>query len=136
MSHWCSHGRCCHLDAPYYISLVIIHTSYSQPTRLGWCVAACGRAPPLAAFDARPSRQVHSVSYGWQGNLSQIHVLDADVETIDSNLAKMATLGTSRRGQWNHSDGCRSLSLRGRCGDGRGGFARVTPPPHGQACRS
>lgn len=38
---------------------------------------------------------VHSVSYGWQGNLSQINVKDSDVATIDSNLAKMAALGMS-----------------------------------------
>ena len=38
---------------------------------------------------------VHSVSYGWQGNLSQIHVKDSDVAVIDANLARMATLGMS-----------------------------------------
>merc|ERR1719231_1583076 len=27
---------------------------------------------------------VHSDSYGWQGNLSQIHVKDADVDVVDS----------------------------------------------------
>jgi subtilase family serine protease len=38
---------------------------------------------------------VHSVSYGWQGNLSQIHVKESDVATIDSNLQKMAAKGLS-----------------------------------------
>jgi hypothetical protein len=38
---------------------------------------------------------VHSVSYGWQGNLSQIHVKNSDVETVDSNFAKLATMGFS-----------------------------------------
>eukprot|EP01043_Picozoa_sp_COSAG02_P040804 COSAG02_NODE_3329_length_6926_cov_4.245203_5_plen_574_part_00 len=38
---------------------------------------------------------VHSVSYGWQGNLSQINVKDSDVEIVDSNLQKMAAMGMS-----------------------------------------
>ena len=38
---------------------------------------------------------VHSVSYGWQGNLSQIHVKDSDVATVDANFAKLAAAGVS-----------------------------------------
>ena len=38
---------------------------------------------------------VHSVSYGWQGNLTQINVKDADVAIIDGNLVKMAAKGIS-----------------------------------------
>ena len=38
---------------------------------------------------------VHSVSYGWQGNLSQIHVKDSDVQAIDRNFAKLAAKGIS-----------------------------------------
>ena len=38
---------------------------------------------------------VHSVSYGWQGNLSQINVKESDVEAVDSNLQKMAAMGMS-----------------------------------------
>jgi subtilase family serine protease len=38
---------------------------------------------------------VHSVSYGWQGNLSQIHVKDSDVDAVDSNFKKCATMGIS-----------------------------------------
>ena len=32
---------------------------------------------------------------GWQGNLSQIHVKPSDVDTVDSNLQKMAAMGLS-----------------------------------------
>merc|ERR1719162_183281 len=39
--------------------------------------------------------QVHSVSYGWQGNLSQIHVKDKDVAAVDANFAKLAAKGLS-----------------------------------------
>eukprot|EP01048_Picozoa_sp_COSAG05_P020598 COSAG05_NODE_3539_length_2003_cov_2.410189_2_plen_290_part_00 len=38
---------------------------------------------------------VHSVSYGWQGNLSQIHVKDSDVAAVDANFAKLAAKGIS-----------------------------------------
>ena len=38
---------------------------------------------------------VHSVSYGWQGNLSQIHVKESDVETVDSNFQKLSAMGIS-----------------------------------------
>ena len=47
----------------------------------------------LTSMDNTPL--VHSVSYGWQGNLSQIHVKQADVDVIDGNLAKLATKGIS-----------------------------------------
>ena len=47
----------------------------------------------LTALEDRPI--VHSVSYGWQGNLSQIHVKDADVEAVDSNFQKLASMGVS-----------------------------------------
>lgn len=38
---------------------------------------------------------VHSVSYGWQGNLSQIGVKDSDVAVVDANFAKLAAKGIS-----------------------------------------
>jgi hypothetical protein len=38
---------------------------------------------------------VHSVSYGWQGNLSQIGVKQADVDVVDANFAKLAAKGIS-----------------------------------------
>jgi len=38
---------------------------------------------------------VHSVSYGWQGNLSQIGVKMADVNVVDANFAKLAAKGIS-----------------------------------------
>ena len=33
---------------------------------------------------------VHSVSYGWQGNLTQISVKASDVAVVDGNFAKLA----------------------------------------------
>ena len=38
---------------------------------------------------------VHSISYGWQGDLKQIGVKPADVTTIDSNFQKLAAKGVS-----------------------------------------
>ena len=38
---------------------------------------------------------VHSVSYGWQGNLSQINVKQSDVDAVDANFAKLAAKGIS-----------------------------------------
>jgi subtilase family serine protease len=36
---------------------------------------------------------VHSVSYGWQGNLTGIGCKDANIQTIDANFAKVAARG-------------------------------------------
>lgn len=36
---------------------------------------------------------VHSISYGFQGNLSKIHCQPADAAAVDSNLAKLAAKG-------------------------------------------
>lgn len=36
---------------------------------------------------------VHSVSYGWQGDLNQIHCSSADVGVVDDNFAKLAAKG-------------------------------------------
>lgn len=38
---------------------------------------------------------VHSVSYGWQGNISQIHCKDDDLSVVDNNFAKLAAKGLS-----------------------------------------
>lgn len=38
---------------------------------------------------------VHSISYGWQGDLAQIHCTDDKVKIVDDNFAKLATLGVS-----------------------------------------
>lgn len=38
---------------------------------------------------------VHSISYGWQGNLTQVQCTDAKVKTIDDNFAKLALAGVS-----------------------------------------
>jgi hypothetical protein len=38
---------------------------------------------------------VHSVSYGWQGNLSQVGCKPADLAVVDANFAKLAAKGIS-----------------------------------------
>ena len=38
---------------------------------------------------------VHSVSYGWQGNLSTVGCKDADLQVVDTNFAKLAAKGIS-----------------------------------------
>lgn len=43
---------------------------------------------------ARPPR-VNSISYGWQGNLSDIHCEPADVRAVELNLLKLAARGIS-----------------------------------------
>jgi hypothetical protein len=35
------------------------------------------------------------VSYGWQGNLSQLHCVPSDLQTVDDNFAKLAAKGVS-----------------------------------------
>jgi len=42
--------------------------------------------------DANPPR-VHSVSYGWQGPLSQLGCQDADIKTVDAEFVKLAAKG-------------------------------------------
>ena len=59
---------------------------------------------------------VHSVSYGWQGNLSQIQVKPADVETVDSNLQKMAAMGLSVMiSSGDSGSGCAKHTQSNRC---------------------
>ena len=53
---------------------------------------------------------VHSVSYGWQGNLTQIGCKDANIQTIDANFAKLATKG---------------ITILISSGDGGSGYAPV-----------
>ena len=36
---------------------------------------------------------VHSISYGWQGNLSKLNCHPADIEAVDANWAKLAARG-------------------------------------------
>lgn len=38
---------------------------------------------------------VHSISYGWQGNLTQVQCTDEKVKVIDDNYAKLAAAGVS-----------------------------------------
>ena len=38
---------------------------------------------------------VNSISYGWQGPLSQLGCLNADVQATDNNFAKLAALGVT-----------------------------------------
>jgi hypothetical protein len=45
----------------------------------------------LLATDSAPL--VNSVSYAWQGNLTQLHCTDADVQAVDDNFAKLAAKG-------------------------------------------
>jgi subtilase family serine protease len=45
----------------------------------------------ILSDDAAPL--VHSVSYGWQGNLTQLECMDDVVSTIDDNFAKLAAKG-------------------------------------------
>jgi len=47
----------------------------------------------ILADDDAP--QVHSISYGWQGNLSQLQCTDAKVSIVDDNFAKLAAKGIS-----------------------------------------
>ena len=56
---------------------------------------------------------VHSISYGWQGDLAQIGVKAADVTTIDANFQKLAAKG---------------VSIIFASGDSGSGFAPPHPP--------
>merc|ERR1712070_796918 len=46
-------------------------------------------------LDSKDPPLVHSVSYGWQGNLSQLHCTQAHIDDVDANLAKLAAKGIS-----------------------------------------
>merc|ERR1719443_317480 len=46
-------------------------------------------------LDAKDPPLVHSVSYGWQRNLSQLHCTQANVDEVDANFAKLAARGIS-----------------------------------------
>lgn len=48
---------------------------------------------PRFSKDGRPS--VFSVSYGWQGPLSQLGCTDAQVKAVDANFAKAGSVGTT-----------------------------------------
>ena len=60
---------------------------------------------------------VHSISYGWQGDLAQIGVKAADVTTIDANFQKLAAKG---------------VSIIFASGDSGSGFAPPHPPAPAQ----
>jgi len=47
----------------------------------------------ILADDASPL--VHSISYGWQGALEQLHCEDAKIKVVDDNYAKLAAKGIS-----------------------------------------
>jgi subtilase family serine protease len=47
----------------------------------------------ILADDAAPF--VHSVSYGWQGDLSQLHCTADKIKVVDDNFAKLAAKGIS-----------------------------------------
>jgi len=48
-----------------------------------------------ALLDADEPPLVHSISYGWQDNLTKVGCTDADVKVIDANWAKLAARGIS-----------------------------------------
>lgn len=55
----------------------------------------CGDLEKWTALilETKEAPLVHSVSYGWQGELSQIQCSEAKVKVVDDNFAKLAAMG-------------------------------------------
>ena len=66
----------------------------------------------ILADDGAP--KVHSISYGWQGNLTQVGCNPPEVSYIDDNFAALAAKGVS------------IIFASGDSGSGYGGFRRHT----------
>jgi hypothetical protein len=82
------------LDIQYIMGVAPgIQTEYWLYNSMDFCGDLKNWTTQLLASDDIPL--VHSVSYGSQGNLSQMGCQEAEVKTIDDDFAKLATRGIS-----------------------------------------
>jgi len=82
------------LDIQYLMGIAPgIKTEFWLYASMDFCGDLENWTSAILANDNAPL--VHSVSYGFQGPLMQLHCEDAKVEVIDDNLAKLAAKGIS-----------------------------------------
>ena len=70
-----------------------VKTEFWEYKNMDFCGDLASWTNALLSTDDAPI--VHSVSYGWQGNLTQIHCDDTNVKVVDANFAKLAAKGVS-----------------------------------------
>jgi hypothetical protein len=68
-----------------------IHTEFWEFKNKDFCGDLHNWTTVLLAAEAPPL--VTSVSYGWQGNLTELWCLDTDMQVVDDNFAKLAARG-------------------------------------------
>lgn len=88
-----------------------IKTEFYEQANSDFCADLQNWTGLLLSTDDIPL--VHSVSYGWQGNLTQIGCEDAEVAAIDVNYMKVAAKG---------------ISIIFASGDSGSGYTAVQPP--------
>ncbi|CAK0887369.1 unnamed protein product [Prorocentrum cordatum] len=92
------------LDVDYIMGVAPgVLTEYWYWGGMDFCADLKNWTGTILASDSPPL--VHSVSYGWQGNLSQVGCKPANVQDVDVNLMKLAARGITiqrRLGLWLH----------------------------------
>merc|ERR1719473_60621 len=80
------------LDIEYMMGISPgLKTEFYEQMSMNFCADLKNWTTLLLATDDVPL--VHSVSYGWQGNLSQIGCPDEQVASIDADYATLAAKG-------------------------------------------
>jgi hypothetical protein len=80
------------LDIQYMMGVALgIKTEFYEQMNMSFCFDLKAWTTLLLSTDDIPL--VHSISYGWQGNLTQIGCADADVAVIDDDYKKLAAKG-------------------------------------------
>mmetsp|Transcript_34801 Transcript_34801/g.48567 ORF Transcript_34801/g.48567 Transcript_34801/m.48567 type:complete len:692 (-) Transcript_34801:106-2181(-) len=96
-----------------------IKTDFYEQANMDFCADLKNWTTLLLSDQDSP--QVHSVSYGWQGNLTQIGCQPAEVTAIDADYKKLAAAG---------------ISIIFASGDSGSGYAPPTPPMPPQCSRT
>lgn len=100
------------LDIQYMMGITPgIKTEFYEQMNQSFCADLKAWTTLLLSTDDVPL--VHSVSYGWQGNLTKIGCADADVTVIDTDFQKLAAKG---------------ITIIFASGDSGSGYAAPSPP--------
>lgn len=82
------------LDIQYIMGVAVgVKAEFWEWKANDFCHDLNGWSSEILSDDDTPS--VHSVSYGWQGKLSQLGCQAADQSTVEDNFAKIAAVGKS-----------------------------------------
>lgn len=80
------------LDIQYIMGVAPhVKTEFWLYANMDFCADLVNWTQAILSDDAAPL--VHSVSYGWQGNLSQVQCTNDKVNAVDANFAKLAAKG-------------------------------------------